>query len=396
MMGRAEGVSPRSASISEFIMTRRLIAVAVLALVATSVVAEKPFRYPEARSGTGTLRFIHGIPVLTVGGSPDEIGSATGVLTKPAAEGLFGYFDELLKRARLDAAWPWLVKSSVAMLGRFPDAYRDELEAGVKAAGLPREKVIVANCLWDIKKLGCSTIFVAPDRSATGQPLMGRNFDFPTLGVLQRYSLVIVARPAGKHAFASVGFPGLVGVVSGMNDAGLSIATLDVTTTADGSPPFDLSGTPLILTFRRILEECATVAEAEALLKSVKRTTLMNLSVCDAAGAAAVFELTPKSVGVRKPEDGLCCCTNHFRTEGLATDTHCGRYEALSKSPAKLGIAEVNARLHAANQGAGTMQTMIFEPATRTLHVALGDGPTTAKPLVKLELAPLFAGGDGK
>ena len=33
------------------------------------------------------------------------------------------------------------------------------------------DKVVVANCLWDIKKLGCSTLFVAPGRSATGQPL---------------------------------------------------------------------------------------------------------------------------------------------------------------------------------------------------------------------------------
>ena len=374
-------------------MVRRILAVVVLA---GSTVAAAPstgsFRYPENRSGTGTLRYIDGIPVLTASGSPEEIGAAVGILTKPAADGLFGYFDELLKRTRLEAVWPWLVKTSEGMLTRFPPDHRAELEAGVKAAGLPRDKMIVANCLWDIKKLGCSTIFVASDRSATGKPLMGRNFDFPTLGVLQKFSLVIVCRPNGKHAFASVGFPGLVGVVSGMNDAGLSIATLDVKSTGDGAPPFDLSGTPLILTFRRILEECTTVAEAEALLKSVKRTTLMNLAVCDSAGAGVVFELTPKSVGVRKADDGLCCCTNHFRTAGLATDTRCNRYDELAKGQklAKLGPAEVKQRLHAANQGATTMQTMIFEPATRTLHLAIGDGPTTAKPLAKLELAPLF------
>jgi isopenicillin-N N-acyltransferase-like protein len=373
-------------------MSRRLIVLPLVTLFAAAAAASTPFQYPEARRGTGELRTIHGIPVLTVTGSPEEIGTATGLLTKSAAEGLFGYFDDLLKRSRLDAAWPWLVKSSEGMLTRFPAAYRAELEAGVKAAGLPRDKVVVANCLWDIKKLGCSTLFVAPGRSATGQPLMGRNFDFPTLGVLQKYSLVIVARPDGKHAFASVGFPGLVGVVSGMNDAGLSIATLDVTATGDGAPPFDLSGTPLILTFRRILEECTTVAEAEALLRSVKRTTLMNLAVGDAAGAGVVFELTPKSVGVRKAEEGICCCTNHFRTDGLAVNTRCGRFEALSKAKdtPKLGLKDVQDRLHAANQGAGTMQTMIFEPATRTLHLAIGDGPTTAKPLAKLELTPLF------
>jgi hypothetical protein len=374
-------------------MIRRIfVAVVFAGSVAVAATPDGQFRFPENQTNHGALRYIDGIPVLTVHGSPEEIGSAVGTLTKPAAAGLFGYFDDLLKRSRLDAVWPWLVKTSEGMLTRFPAAYRDELEAGVKASGLPRDKMIVANCLWDIKKLGCSTIFVAPEKSATGQPLMGRNFDFPTLGVLQKYSLVIVCRPNGKHAFASVGFPGLIGVVSGMNDDGLSIATLDVTSTRDGAPPFDLSGTPLILTFRRILEECTTVAEAETLLKSVKRTTLMNLAVCDSAGAGVVFELTSKSVGVRKADGGLCCCTNHFRTEGLATGTWCGRYDALTKGRelAKLGTAEVQQRLHAANQGTGTMQTMIFEPATRTLRLALGDGPTTANPLTKLDLKPLF------
>jgi isopenicillin-N N-acyltransferase like protein len=279
------------------------------------------------------------------------------------------------------------------MLSHFPPAYRAEVEAGVKAAGLPRDKVVVANCLWDIKKLGCSTLFVAPDRSATGRPLMGRNFDFPTLGVLQKYSLVVVCRPTGKHAFAGVGFPGLVGVTSGMNDAGLAVATLDVTSSADGAPPFDLTGTPMLLTFRRVLEECTTVAEAEKLLREAKRTTYLNLAVCDAAGAGAVFELTPKSVGVRRADDGLCGCTNHFRTKGLATDVRCERYAALEQGRAtpKLGLADVQARLHAANQGTATMQTMVFDPAGRVLHLAIGDGPTSAKPLAALELAPLFA-----
>ncbi len=375
-------------------MTRRLTAALafVTLFVPALARAAEPFRYPEGTSGKGTLRYDHGIPVVTVSGTPEEIGAAVGTLAKPAAEELYGYFDTLLKRTKLDLVWPWLTRTAHGMLVQFPPDYRTELEAAIKASGLDRDKVIVANCLWDIKKLGCSTLFVAPDRSATGGPLLGRNFDFPTFGVLHKYSLVVVCRPNGKHAFAAVGFPGLVGCVSAMNDAGLCLAVLDVMSTADGSPPFDLSGTPLLLTFRRIMEECTTVDEAEKLLKAAKRTTLLNLSVCDAKGNAAVFELTPRSVGVRRAEEGLCCCTNHFRTSGLATDTHCGRYDELAKSRTltKLGLAEVQQRLHAANQGDATLQTMIFEPATRTLHLAIGQGPTTARPLVRLDLAPLL------
>jgi hypothetical protein len=379
-------------------MPRRLPVVLALAglVAAAPAPAGEPFRYPEAAHGTGTLRYVRGIPVLAVGGTPDEVGAAVGVLIKPAAGPLFGYFDALLTDRKLNLLWPWLVTASNNMLANFPPDYRAELEAAVKAAGLPRDKAVVANCLWDIKKLGCSTLFVGPDRSATGAPLLGRNLDFPTLGVLHEYSLVIVNRPAGKHAFASVALPGLVGCLTGMNDAGLCVATLDVLSAADGSPPFDLSGTPLLLTFRRVLEECTTVAEAEKLLRSAKRTTLLNLTVCDTKDGA-VFELTPKSVGVRRPQDGLCACTNHFRTPELATDTRCRRYDALaqSRAVAKLGLPELQRHLHAANQGEGTFQTMIFEPATRTLHVAFGKGPTSAKPLVTLELAPLLGPAKG-
>jgi predicted choloylglycine hydrolase len=75
--------------------------------------------------------------------------------------------------------------------------------------------------------------------------------------------LVTVYRQRGKHAFASIGFPGLIGCASGINERGLAVAWLDASSTRDGSPAFNPTGTPLVCCFRRILEECATVEEAE-------------------------------------------------------------------------------------------------------------------------------------
>jgi hypothetical protein len=42
-----------------------------------------------------------------------------------------------------------------------------------------------------------------------------------------------------------------------------------------------------------------------------------------------------------------------------------------------------------------TLQTMIFEPATLTLHVAfaVGEQPSSAQKLKRLDLAPLFQNG---
>ena len=120
-----------------------------------------------------------------------------------------------------------------------------------------------------------------PRHGATKGPLFGRNLDFPTLGLSDKYSLVTVYRPQRKHAFVSVGFPGLFGCLSGMNDAGLALAVHEVFLSRDGATIFNPKGVPYTFCFRRILEECATVEEAEKLLRATPRTTILNLALCD-------------------------------------------------------------------------------------------------------------------
>ena len=63
---------------------------------------------------------------------------------------------------------------------------------------------------------------------STGGSLLGRNLDYPSRGYAHEHSLVTVYRPRGCKAFVSVGFPGLMGCLSGMNDAGLTVAVLEV------------------------------------------------------------------------------------------------------------------------------------------------------------------------
>jgi hypothetical protein len=53
--------------------------------------------------------------------------------------------------------------------------------------------------------------------------------DYLGLGYLHEYTLVTVYRPRGKRAFVAVGYPGMVGVVSGINDAGLAVTALETT-----------------------------------------------------------------------------------------------------------------------------------------------------------------------
>jgi hypothetical protein len=364
------------------------------------LVAAEPFRFPEGRHGKGELKYINHLPVLMVSGSPKEMGEAIGVLALGPAQRMACYPEELARHFHLGALWPTIVKAGEKMVESFPADYRAEFEAMARTSGVPREQMVTGNTVFDLKKLlACSALLVDADRSATGAPLLSRNLDYPSLGYAHEYSLVTVYRPDGaKHAFASVGFPGLVGCLSGINDAGLSVAILEVFQVQFPKKWFDSSGTPYALCYRRLLEQCSTIHQACALLKKMKRTSTTNLVVADRKGVA-VFEVTPEYVVVRRAEKGVCVCTNHFCAESLRPLVTFNffrtndRYQILTRDCScqkQIGVAGLHRSMHAVCETDETLQTMVFEPAVLRLHLAIGTCPSSAAEMKVLELVPLF------
>lgn len=337
------------------------------------------------------LRFIGNVPVAILTGTPEEIGRQHAELLAGPGKGMVEFPKRFAERFGVEAFWPLVTQAGKTLVSRAPKSHQQELAAIAANSDITSDQLAVGNTLLELRRLGCSAVVVEPSRSKTGAPIFGRNFDFPTLGDLDQYSMVIVYRPEGKHAFASIGFPGLVGVISAMNDAGLAAGTLDVERSADGSRKFNPMGEPLAFVFRRIMEECTTVDEAEKLLRSVKPTTWMNLTVCDRDGGAT-FEITPDHIERRNAENGIVRCTNHFRCDGMSVGEECWRYDALDihDLAGKVEVREIQLALDGANQGAMTLQTMIFEPRDLTLHLAIGKPPVSLNKMEKIALAPLF------
>lgn len=352
---------------------------------------QKPFRYPTGKHGNGKLEYINGIPVLTVQGTPKEIGDQIGALAlKPFAPRAEALMNRYLKRKNLEKAMPWLVTVCKGAAKKFPKAYHIELDAMAKASGINRDYFTIANTIADLLKIGgCATLIVDGKRSRTGNLLFGRNLDYPPLGGLDEVSLVIVYHRKGLRPYATVTFPVLLSGPSAINSYGLSIAVNEITSSADGSPRVDPNGTPTIMGMRQLIEQCTTVKEAEHFLRKNRPTTAASLTICDSK-EGAVFEITPKNVVPRRGTNGLCACTNHFRTKPLAVESGCWRYTILEKAQKipKLGLKEVAAQMHAVNQRTWTIQTMIFEPKALRLHLSIGKGPASARPLTPLNLKP--------
>lgn len=372
------------------------MSVSVLVLVlAAPVHAGELKSFPAATHKAGELRYIDSVPVLTLRGKPAEMGEQFGILAIRNAPDLTGLTQRFLKDSGQELLYPVIVEMAKSLKPNFPKHHLAEMEAAAQAADRNEDRLYFANTVADLSSgFGCSTIVVQKERSKTGSPLFGRNFDWlPTKGIAE-HTLIVVYKGEGKRAFAAITVTPIEGVISGMNDAGLSLTINEISLRkSKDKSAFNPKGTPLLLSFRRILEECSTVAEAEKLLRGMQRTTSCCLTVCDKNGGA-VFEITPKNLEVRPPENGVCCCTNHFRTEKLMVENKCWRFEKLAPlckaGGEQLGVKDVFDRLDDVHQGKATLQSMVFEPRSRVLHLAYGDGPSTRKQRHRIDLGQLF------
>ena len=365
---------------------------ALVAGLAAVAAAREPFEFTPGTHGEGSLKLIDDIPVATVRGTPDEMGQQLGSLLAGPLGDIAAQQDAIVAGFGFGGAGPVLGTLSDLLAGQIPADGLAELKAVAGSSGVSAKFLVLGNVIYDIAKIGgCSALMADAGHSATGQTLLGRNMDFPSFGFLDRVGMVVVYRGAGKHALASITFPGFLGCISGINDAGLAVAQLEVTRAGDGSSRIDPLGTPLGFCFRQVLEECATVEEAQKLLGKMHRTSMCNMAICDTQ-TVAVLEITTKSVVRRPAESGFCACTNHFRSPGLGPAEACRRYEALAGAfgDSKLTLVDLAHKLDQVHQGKLTIQTMIFEPASLRLHLAMGPGPVSHKPLELIELAPLL------
>ena len=332
--------------------------------------------FPDATHAGGKLTHVQGVAVVAVAGTPRQMGEQFGVLAVKNAPALDKLFDDFLKDIGVKSK-SLAVLAAMRLKPGVPADLQAEIEAAATASGRPADLGYFANTIYDLSTgMGCSTVVVESGRSTTGGPVFGRNFDYqPTPGIIE-HTLLAAFKPAGKRAFLTVTMPPIVGCISGMNDAGLCVTLNEIHRVQSKRPAkFNPAGVPTMLLFRQVLESCGSVAEAAEFLKQASRTTTAVMTACDKNGGA-VFEITAEGVEMRRPDNGVCLGTNHLRTDPLGKGEPCWRYDQLSglqKHTLKLGVADVHRELHRVNQGRFTLQSMVFEPRERKLHLKLGD-----------------------
>lgn len=229
-------------------------------------------------------------------------------------------------------------------LGEYiPDEYRNEIY-GISLSctneynfiGTPYERQLnyhaahdIGHTMQEYMLVGCSSFAVWDKKSEDSSLLVGRNFDFYVGDDFAKNKLVSFVNPNSGYKFASVGWAGMVGVLSGMNEAGLTL-TINA---AKGDIPTS-AAMPISILVREILQYASTIEEAYAIAQ--KHHTFVSESILIGSakdGKAAIIEKTPSQIGLFESKSDRIICTNHYQSETFKNDPKNIENIATSDSP---------------------------------------------------------------
>lgn len=303
------------------------------------------------RYGRSSLTREGSLWLMHLEGTPEEIGDAHGAL----ASRLWGELDRHVTTILASRYGAWLDRWTAAMVMRWDfreaddslsPAIRRELAALAlampQAAGdrltsyhrlfLDQSVVELSRRLDDVLIAG--NMFAAAARpkggGERGNLVIGRSF-FVDLGPdIEPDRLVMFVHPDGKYPFASVGWAGLLGVVTGVNARGVFVA-LDPTRTDD---PLE-AGAPLPLLLRQVLEDADTLEQALEILQAAPVRTSGAVLVGDGRQRRAVVVELSRDKEERKPrgeDQAIVWATDHMQREHFERDAQNDRIRRFTSS----------------------------------------------------------------
>ena len=196
-------------------------------------------------------------------------------------------------------------------------------------------------------------------------------------------TIIVETRPESGHAYIQVGSPWNAGVVSGMNDVGLVVCIEQVASIEAGQR----EAPPLPLVLRDVLRNEGDTAGAIDRLQSVNILSGYHVLVADSGTGEAVVIAMGENASERVPEDGLLLGVDPG-SDGVDPDL-AGRYARVVTLFAEeriVSVGEVQSVLLDRERGAAgsakifnstTRHAVVFEPKTRTVHVAFPEADGT-------------------
>ena len=175
----------------------------------------------------------------------------------------------------------------------------------------------LGHAMQEYMLVGCSSFGVWGAETADSSLLIGRNFDFYVGDEFAKEKVVSFIYPDKGYRFASISWAGMVGVLSGMNETGLT-----VTLNAAKSLPPTASRTPISIIAREILQYASTIDEAFEIAGSMDAFVSESIMIGSAKdGVVAIIEKSPGGTHLFRVEGDIIISTNHFQSDEFLNDT---------------------------------------------------------------------------
>jgi hypothetical protein len=376
----------------------------------------------EVRFGDSSLSYRGGIAVLRCAGEPHQIGAAHGRLLAsamiPFSEATYANIHGLISTTGWVGSWfaqlglDWrlrflddgLADSDRRMLAGMVRgaqasgttiAYRSMVHA---AAAIDIGEPSPRTAESDVHVVARTLSLVTTLANDPTRLWLANTFSLPGLdeGGQSLPQLVTIARPTGKIAWASAGWPGFAGVMVGLNAAGIAIAVHPV---RSGDVRATRAARPTAMLARLVLETATTLDEAVAAIKGPSGSNSLGAAafvIIDGnSGKSIVVERTPDTMVVSRQAAAVTCDTlqnpafttdpqNERARRQLTSTARCDRASRLLRTPpADVGALAGILRDHRTADDVprplghrstiadvGAVNTVIIDPKARTMWVA--------------------------
>ncbi|WP_372371120.1 C45 family autoproteolytic acyltransferase/hydolase [Candidatus Uabimicrobium sp. HlEnr_7] len=206
-----------------------------------------------------------------------------------------------------------------------------EAKAVAQVSGGDWRVIMMMGMAYELMALACSTTAIATDIG----PVLARNMDFWPERELARNTFKITKRKNGEFINSCAGWPGALGVVTGLSGKGFAFALNAVWS----SERLRKTGYPVLLFLRKVLDNANSYEEA---VKMLTKQKLMSACLITLVGKKneerIVIERTPSKAYYRKPKgDEALITTNHYcsnidakENANVLAQTSCKRFDTMS------------------------------------------------------------------
>ena len=218
---------------------------------------------------------------------------------------------------------------------RTMNRFHDEAVNLARLVGVDWHDIMLANLSYDLTlaHFGCSTVALpTPDG-----PVVARNMDWWPEEVLAQASFLIRYTEDDTFRFANAGWPGAIGVVTGLSGRGFAVV-LNAVLSSEG---VNQTGYPVLLHLRRVLEDARNFDDAVQMLTGPKLTAPALITLVGSLNEQrVVIERTPTRHALRWPAgDEPLITTNDYRElsrpevdeRAEIYRTTCSRFDALGR-----------------------------------------------------------------